>query len=412
MTISRRGFVGAGAAFFAAAGASADAVKKEEVIQGFDEIDPGKLQDKPWEPFSDKKVRIGVAGAGFGVKFAYETHPNAEVVAVTDLDPQKRLKMQKHMRAPKTYPSCEEMIKNASADKLEAVYIATDAPSHARLSIMALEHGLHVVTACPAIYGSDQLELVPKLVDAVKSSGKLYMMNETSAFRPQCYAMRKIFEAGGFGKHIFTEGEYFHYKGKRVGSYGGWRIGSPPQYYPTHSNAFYTCVTHGSFVEVSCIGNKSDLPDYKETANRYKNPFDCEVAFFKTSDGGSARMAVMWGAPGYGAEIGRCHGTLGSYGSFPIKTPSVQNTLGYRGLRSDLVSKLELRKPRLPRGVYAGGHGGSHGYLTEDFLRGILVPEHKVCVDLKTALDTTVAGVYAHLSAMKDGETLKIPATV
>jgi hypothetical protein len=34
---------------------------------------------------------------------------------------------------------------------------------------------------------------------------------------------------------------------------------------------------------------------------------------------------------------------------------------------------------------------------------------HKVCVDVATALNTTVAGVYAHLSAMKSGETLKIP---
>ena len=59
-----------------------------------------------------------------------------------------------------------------------------------------------------------------------------------------------------------------------------------------------------------------------------------------------------------------------------------------------------------------GQHGGSHGYLTDDFLRGILLPGHKVCVDLKTALDTTIAGVYAHMSAMKGGELLKIPATV
>ena len=40
---------------------------------------------------------------------------------------------------------------------------------------------------------------------------------------------------------------------------------------------------------------------------------------------------------------------------------------------------------------------------------GILVPGHKVCVDLKTALDKTVVGIYAHMSAMKGGETLKIP---
>ena len=413
MTISRRGFMGAGAAFFAAAGASAATEMKEEIIQGFDEIDPGKLQDKPWEPFSDRKVRVGVAGYGFGIKFAYEVHPNVEMVAVAELDPKKLLKFQKHMHAPKTYSSCEEMIKNASADKLEAVYIATDAPSHARLAIMALEHGLHVVSACPVLFGADQLELVPKLVDAVKASGKLYMMNETSAYRPECYAMRKIFEAGGFGKHVFTEGEYFHYWGEKgLGSYNGWRRGLPPQYYPTHSNAFYTCVTHGAFTEVSCMGIKSDLPDFKDGANRYKNPFGSEVALFKTSDGGASRMAVVWGAPGFSAEAGRFHGEFGSFGSIPLKAGRTQNTLGYRGLKGDLVEKLEIRKPRLPRGVYAGGHGGSHGYLTDDFLRGILVPGHKVCVDLKTSLDTTVAGIYAHLSAMKDGETLKIPATV
>ena len=45
----------------------------------------------------------------------------------------------------------------------------------------------------------------------------------------------------------------------------------------------------------------------------------------------------------------------------------------------------------------------------DDFLRAILVPGHKVCVDVATALNTTVAGVYAHMSAMKDGETLKVP---
>ena len=59
--------------------------------------------------------------------------------------------------------------------------------------------------------------------------------------------------------------------------------------------------------------------------------------------------------------------------------------------------------------VNNGHHGGSHPYLTDDFLRAILVPGHKVCVDVATALNTTVSGVYAHLSALKGGETLKIP---
>jgi len=40
--------------------------------------------------------------------------------------------------AKKTCPSCEEVIKDKS---IEAIYIATDAPSHARLAIMALNQG-------------------------------------------------------------------------------------------------------------------------------------------------------------------------------------------------------------------------------------------------------------------------------
>ncbi len=403
--ISRRSFIGAGSALLAVTGCATVAKEeKKEVMQGFDENFAGKLSGSEWKPFSDKKVRVGIAGEGvcnFGSAFAYQTHPNVEVVAVTDLDPVKCKQLQERTKAKKTYPSCEELIKNAAADKLEALYIATDAPSHARLAIMALEHGLHVASAVPAFFGKDQLELVPKIVEAAKKSGKLYMMNETTAFRPECVAMRRLFEGGALGKHVYTEGEYFHYwDTKGIASYNGWRHGLPPQYYPTHSNGFYTCSTHGSFTEVMCVGITSDLPDFKDAKNPHNNPFGSEVALFKTSDGGAARMAVMWDSPGYHGETGRINGSKGSYGTY---------TSEYTGRDKELAAKIDILKAPLPPGVNAGWHGGSHAYLTDDFIRGILVPGHKVCCDIKTSLDTTIAGVYAHLSALKGGETLKIP---
>ena len=55
----------------------------------------------------------------------------------------------------------------------------------------------------------------------------------------------------------YSEGEYFHYFGKPIGGYNpktknvdsnGWRKGLPPQYYPTHSNAYYIGVMGGSFI--------------------------------------------------------------------------------------------------------------------------------------------------------------------
>ena len=59
----------------------------------------------------------------------------------------------------------------------------------------------------PAVFGS--LEDAHKLLEAVKSSGRKYMMFETSAFHDDCYAMRQIYRAGGFGKLVYTEGEYY-----------------------------------------------------------------------------------------------------------------------------------------------------------------------------------------------------------
>jgi hypothetical protein len=56
----------------------------------------------------------------------------------------------------------------------------------------------------------------------------------------------------------------------------------------------------------------------------------------------------------------------------------------------------------------AGGHGGSHGPLGNEFVSSIL-EERKPLIDIAWALNMTVPGIIAHRSALKDGELLKIP---
>jgi len=405
---TRRGFfkgalIGAGMA--AVTGRAAD---KPPAIQGLNETASGADPSLAWIPYADRKVRVGIAGEGvcsFGSAFGYQSHPYVEVVACTDLDPAKCKLLQERVKAQKTYPSCEEMIKHAAEDKLEAVYLATDAPSHVTLAIMALEHGLNVASAVPVLLGEDQLAYVPKLLEAVKRSGKLYQMNETSAFRDSCYKMRTLYDAGMLGAITYTEGEYFHpgdnkLDGTGTPSYNGWRNGLPPQYYPTHSNGYYTCVTHKRFTEVTCTGIPSLKVRYQK--NRYNNPYGSEYAMFKCEDGSAARMLVAWDTPSFGGEDGRIWGQKGCF---------VPEKGGYSGWFTKEVKDgaKKWTKRALPKGMSAGGHGGSHCYLTDDFIHGILVPSHKICVDVITALNTTVAGIYAHKSAMKGGEVLKIP---
>lgn len=389
---SRRSFIKAAGLGAAALGLAGTAAAAEKKIQGFD--DKGKkikTADK-WQPVSDRKIRVGIAGNGvcrFGPSFGFQDHPNVEIVAVTDLIPDRCAAMAKACRCKKTYPSFEEMVKN---DSIEAVFIATDAPSHARLAILALGLGKHVCVAVPATFGS--LEDGEKLFEAYKkAAGPKYMMMETSAYHADLHAMRELYRAGRFGKMVYSEGEYYHYCPTPIASYKGWRIGVPPQFYPTHSNAYYNAVTDGSFTEVSCMAIPSIVPHLMAKNNPYKNPFGTEIALFRTSEGGMSRMAVSWDTPGDHGEKGRVRGEKGSY----YGKPQALDTKG-----------VNMKKPPLPPGMAAGHHGGASGYLTNEFITAIL-EDRKPLVDIAMSLNMTVSGIVAHQSAMKDGELLKIP---
>ena len=409
--ISRREFVGrigmAGAALGMAGMAgtawAADDLPRDadgKVIPGFG---PEKKIPSPkvitesagkWKSKSDRKIRVGIAGYGlcrFGAAFFYQNHPNVEVVAATDLDPGRCAGLAKAVGAKKTYPSCEEMIKDKS---IEAIYIATDAPSHARLAIMALNHDKHVVSAVPAVFGFEAEEDAEKLFAAVKKSGKKYMMNETSTFHADLYAKRMQYQAGALGKIIYSEGEYYHDNVAAIGSYNpkngkidrfGWRRGMVPMWYPTHATAYYVAVTGGGrFTDVSCLGMPSLYPEFKEGANAHKNRFGTEVALLRTSEGGMSRMAMSW-------DMKNAHGEQGRvYGQKPHN------------------NKIKGQRPPLPPSVGRGGHGGSHGQLTNNFIESILL-DKKPIVDVTEALNMTLAGVMAHKSALKDGEWMKIP---
>jgi len=351
-----------------------------------------KERRRAWEPATGRKVRVGIVGYGvcrFGAEFGFQDHPNVEIVAVSDLIPDRREGLMEACRCGRSYESLEVLVKDPT---IEAVFVATDAPHHAQHCMEVMNHGKHVMTAVPALFGS--LEDADRLVETVKRTGMKYMMAETSCFHAPCHAMRTIYRAGGFGRLVFSEGEYYHYSPEPIASFKGWRVGMPPLWYPTHSTAYYVGVTGKRYTSVSALGFRGDFDAFKPGANPYDNPFTDEIALFETSEGGVSRMLMAKSVHGFVEETGRVFGEKGR-----------MDGMQYHGAMADFP---DISRPPLPPGVPAGGHGGSHGPLMHEFITAIL-EDRQPLVNVYEALAMTVPGVVAHQSALKGGKRLKIP---
>src|SRR5688500_14803069 len=123
---SRRAFLQTAGAV--AVGLAATTIRAEEkTIPGFEKAKAEPETSSQWKPVSERKIRVGLVGYGvcrFSSAFGFQDHPNVEVVAVSDLMPDRCAQLAKEARCAKTYPSLEEMVGD---DRIEAIFVATDA---------------------------------------------------------------------------------------------------------------------------------------------------------------------------------------------------------------------------------------------------------------------------------------------
>ena len=386
-TLSRRKFIVRGAAAVAAA-------------HGFAGILPAA---EGWKLVSDRKVRIGVVGGGFGRSFHWHEHPNCIVEAVSDLIPGRRDALMKTYRCERSHESLEKLVLDP---KIDAVALFTGAPDHTRHTLLCFEKGKHVICACPACL---TLEEAARLKEAKERSGLFYMSAETTYFRWPTITMRRLMKDGKLGELVYTEAEYYHPQiartthglswrdGKRT-----WRYGYPPMLYPTHSTAFWVGATRGRLEKVSCIGTGDPgAPALKD--NDYTNPFLNGMALFLTDTGHPFRCNVAWDIAAHG-ERAQWLGTRGAL--YMPGSGGQPYCLRIDGKTAEGEPDYwPMVPPKMRRDT---GHGRSHPFLTNEFVTA-LIEEREPEIDLYEALAFCVPGIVAHRSALRGGEQMKIP---
>ena len=351
--------------------------------------------------------RIGVVGGGFGSTFFWHLHPRSVVAAVSDHRPERREKLKATYRCDTVYDELEELIKDKNVD---AVAVFTGAPDHVKHTRMAMEAGKHVVCAVPACVSLDEAS---ELLECKKKTGLRYMMAETSYYNRHTIAARDLFQEGRFGDLFYSEVEYNHpitqedrdamwfHNGKKT-----WRYGFPPLFYPTHATGHLVGVTRERLVSVSALGvHTPPIEGYGKGKNRYDNPFNGAVALFRTDKGHMCRCSLIWTGT-RGGDRASLFGTTMSYympnesdgQRFLVTGPSAPDWKDAPDFSARLPEPL-----RIP-----SGHGGSHVFLTHEFITS-LVEDREPAIDVHESLAMTVPGIVGHQSALKDGETLKVP---
>lgn len=363
-------------------------------------------------------MRVGVVGGRFGATFQFHEHPNCVVEAISDLRADRRERLLKLSPTAKSYESLDRLLRDAN---VEAVFVATGAPDHAAHVLACLNAGKHVLCAVPAAM---TLEECAQLRDAVKRTGLTYMMAETSVWRQDTISVKQMYREGKFGRIFAADAHYYHPGLETLFFEDGkwtWRHGLPPMLYPTHCTAFLIAVTGERLTNVSCVGWGDDSRALQ--GNPYKNPFWNEAAFFQTNRGTAFRVEVAWRGALREAERADWRGEKMSFHS-PIQAgkEAIIVRAGEQMGRDDggfahKKSVTEIyQQPQwwktdmLPEKLrHPSGHDGSHTFITHEFIDAIL-KNRQPEVNIHEALAYTAPGIVAHESALKGGESMKIPS--
>jgi len=373
-----------------------------------------------------KKINVAVVGLKFGGAFApiYKDHPFVGEVSVFDTDEALRKKFAESHGITKVFDSFEDILKDETVD---AVHLVTPIPLHADQTVKVLDSGKHCACTVPM---ATSLEGIQRITDAVKRSGKKYMMMETTLYTYQFFYVSEMIRSGQMGKIQFMRGSHY----QDMVNWPDYWMGLPPMWYGTHAIAPMVALSGSRIKRVNCFGSGS-MEDW--LVKRYGNPFPVESALFEFENGmkGEATRSLFETARTYQEGLfvygsDACFEWGFGDGDNPYVTTVEPAPSGARGSKS-IVKQVAMPNYHylLPESVQkhtvggnfdplnpqeslkkgaGGGHHGSHPHLVHEFLSAIL-EDRKPWIDEVMGGNITAAGICAHESAMRNGEPITVP---
>lgn len=376
-------------------------------------------------------VNIAVVGLGFGEDFLpiYSAHPGVGDIAIVDPSEQRLRDVGDRHGIVDRFSSYEEVLDDPRWD---AVHIVAPVAFHADYAIRALKAGKHCACAVPMGLELDELEAI---VDLERSSGKRYMMMETSVYGREYLYVDGLHEQGRLGSLTTYRG--FHIQ--NLDGYPAYWQGYPPMKYLTHALSPLLALTNDTVADVVAYGSSRLTGD---RVGPYDNPFPVEVGLFRLRESdvvGQITMSFFQtarpyveGFAIYGADMSvewpeSNDGPLTVHELLPLDPDQPDTGLRGRFSETQLVeppdviqslpgSLLPYLRPYVVHPADGGApiekladHGGSHPHLVHEFISAVL-EDRPSAIDAPKSAAWTAAGICAHESALGDGQRIAVPS--
>jgi predicted dehydrogenase len=362
-----------------------------------------------------RKVRVAIIGLGFGAEFIpiYQNHPQAEMYAICQRSKEKLSQLGDAFGVKVRYTRYEDVLSDPNVD---VVHINTPIPDHASQSVAGLKAGKHVACTVPMATTIDECRA---LVEAQRASGKKYMMMETVVYSREFLFVKQLYKSGELGRLQFLRGSHL----QEMAGWPGYWEGLPPMHYATHCVSPCLALPGKLADSVVCHGSGRIS---KALESKYGSPFAVETATFSMRDSelcAEVTRSLFETARQY-IESFDVYADKVSY-----EWPRIEHepAVLHRGEKPERVQVPDFAQ-LLPepirrftsKGVYdaketqhlsflqGSGHGGSHPHLAHEFISAIA--DREPMPNAETSANWTMTGICAHMSAMKGGERVKIPA--
>jgi predicted dehydrogenase len=148
--------------------------------------------------------RIGVGVIGYGywgpnlVRNFVET-PGSEVIAVSDLDPQRLAQVESRFPLIETTPDYRALLRNP---RIDAIVVATPVSSHFPLALEALRAGKHVLVEKPLASTTSQAR---RLIREALTNERVLMVDHTFVYTGAVRKIKELVDGGQLGRLYYYD---------------------------------------------------------------------------------------------------------------------------------------------------------------------------------------------------------------